>query len=85
MVMNKKYVLKNPHGETVFCVIDGTQNADEEFKKVLNIESGHGFSVDVYEDEVRLVDYFHGDTRAKYEILAVTDTDTPLQYHFEKM
>ena len=83
--MNKKYVLKNPHGETVFCVIDGTQKADKEFKKVLSVTDGQGFSVDVYEDEVRLVDYLHGETRAKYEILSVTDTDTPTQYYFEKM
>lgn len=83
--MNKKYVLKNPHGETVFCVIDGTKIADDEFKKVLSVTAGQGFSVDVYEDEVRLVDYFHGETRATYEILSVTDTDTPTQYYFEKM
>ncbi len=83
--MNKKYVLKNPHGETVFCVVDGTQNAVAEFKRVLNVENGQGFSVDVYEYEVRLVDYFYGETRAKYEILAVTDTDAPTQYYFEKM
>ena len=83
--MNKKYVLKNPHGETVFCVIDGTKIADDEFKKVLSVTAGQGFSVDVYEDEVRLVDYFHGETRAKYEIISVTETDTPIQYYFEKM
>ena len=76
--MNVKVTVKTPHGTTRYCVLDAEKNAEEQWKTVLAVTPGGGFSVDVREDEIRLVDYFAGETRATFEILKKEETDLPV-------
>lgn len=78
--MNKRYVLKNAHEETVSCVLSAEQNPQDEWETVFGIRKGYGLGVDVREKTIAVVDHFHADTVTKFEILSVTDTDEPTRY-----
>ena len=67
--MNIKVTVKTPLEKIRYCVLDTEKDAEQQWKEVLAVRDGEGFSVDVRENEIRLVDYFAGETRAVFEIL----------------
>ena len=73
--MNKKYLLKNDVGVLYSCVIDPQKNTDDQWNAVFAIRRGEGFCVECDETKVRIVDYFHAETRGSFAILSVEDTD----------
>jgi hypothetical protein len=78
--MNKKIRFLNAFGQEKYCVFSPNEDLREQWEKVLGVEKGQGFSVDVKEDRACLVDYFHGETRAEFIILSVEDTDLEVNY-----
>ncbi|MBP3494269.1 MAG: hypothetical protein J6J83_06630 [Oscillospiraceae bacterium] len=72
--MNKRYVLKNDSGKLFSCVINPEKPESEQWCAIFAIEKGYGFSADRWGDQVKITDYFHGDTRAAFAIVSAEDT-----------
>lgn len=79
--MNLCLTMRNEHNETVYCIISKNENMVLEMEKVFSITKGYGFSVDCYKDKIKIVDYFHGETRATFDILSIEETDENTVYH----
>ncbi len=73
--MNKKLTVINDSGKRLFCIVSSDKDLEEQMKDVLGVTPGYGMTVEVTETQVRLVDYFHGDTRAAFTIVSMEDTD----------
>ena len=73
--MNIKYKMKNALGKNVYCVIPADADKDEAFKKIFGFVAGAGYTAEVGEGEICVVDYFRGDTVGVYEILSTEETD----------
>lgn len=71
--MNRRYLLQNDEGKRYFCTLSGEEDQEVQFKKVFDLHPGCGFTADLTEKKVRIVDYFHGETRAEFEILSVKE------------
>lgn len=83
--MNRELILQNDDGQRFFCVLDPQQSEEEQLMEVFAIHKGYGFTVEVWEDRVRIVDYFHGETRANFTVLARTATDEPVCLQLKKL
>ncbi len=81
--MNRKVTVVNGDGKTLWCVVSSTEDLEQQMKDVLGVMPGYGMSVDVRSDEIRLVDYFHGDTRASFRIVSIEDTNEPICLHWK--
>ena len=53
----------------------------EQLEEVFTIRPGYGFSVEYTEECIKIVDYFHGETRAVFEIISVEDTFEDISYY----
>ncbi|MBQ4321409.1 MAG: hypothetical protein IJC35_04140 [Oscillospiraceae bacterium] len=76
--MNKKLLFRNAHGKTVFCVLSGEKDHNEQLCAVFGFEKGRGYAAELWQNEVRIVDYFHGDTVASFPVLSFEETDLPV-------
>ncbi len=72
--MNKRYVLKNDSGKLFSCVINPEKPESEQWCAIFAIEKGYGLSAERWGDQVKITDYFHGDTRAVFAIVSAEDT-----------
>ena len=82
--MNKKITVTNDNQEQLFCVVSAEQDLEEQMREVLGVTPGYGMSVDIYPDKIKLVDYFHGDTRATFSILSMEDTNDPVCLNWKR-
>ena len=73
--MNKKLILKNDKGETVYCVLNGEADETEELLRVFSIEKGYGLTVEKWSDAVKIVNYFRADTVASFPVVSFEDTE----------
>ncbi len=73
--MNKKIIYKTEHGDIRYCIIDPDKDSKLQLEQVFGITPGHGFSIEMDEKEIRLRDYFAGETRASFPIIAMEDSD----------
>ena len=71
--MNQKLTVVDSDQKERYCVISPQKDLREQLKEVFAIRSGYGFTVEVSEKEVRLVDYFAGETRASFTIVGLED------------
>ena len=76
--MNKKLVYKTEHGDVRYCILDPTIDYIPQLEQVFGIKKGYGFSVEMGEKEIRLRDYFAGETRASFPIITMEDTELPV-------
>lgn len=83
--MNKKYTVKNDRGDIFTCIIDTDKDVDEQFCEVLAIRKGHGFTVEVRDKEIRIVDYFAASTAGRFEILSQTESELPVDLKWTKI
>ena len=81
--MNKKYIVKAPNEETVFCVLSPDQPAKEQLASVLQVHGG-GLSVELTDKEILVMDYFHGSPMTIFTILSLEDTDLPVSLSWSK-
>lgn len=72
--MNRKLIFTNAHGKRVSCILSGERDELSQLEEIFGIRKGYGFSLDITKDKVRIVDYFHGETRAEFLILSAEDT-----------
>ena len=82
--MNLRLVLKNGDGERFSCVISKDAERDAELEKVFSIQKGYGFCVECSQSSVCIVDYFHAETRARFEILSQQETQEEVSYRLIK-
>ena len=83
--MNKKIVYKTQFNEERYCVLDPTKDYTPQLQQVFGITPGRGFSIEMNEKEIELRDYFAGETRASFEIIAIEDSDLPVCLEQVKM
>ena len=84
--MNSKVTVVNSDGKKLSCILSSEEDFKKQIESVLSVTPGYGMSVDISTDVIRLVDYFHGDTRATFTIVSIEDTDEPtcLYWHTEQ-
>ncbi|MBE5933666.1 MAG: hypothetical protein E7263_09645 [Lachnospiraceae bacterium] len=73
--MNKKLVYKTPHGDIRYCVLDSMKEYKPQLEQVFGVTEGYGFSIELHEKKIELRDYFAGETRASFQIIAMEDCD----------
>ena len=83
--MNKKMVVKNALGKVVYCVLSSEEDYEEQLKEVFGIVPGQGFTIEIWGKEIRYIDYFHGETRAKFDILSMEDTELPVELNWKNI
>ena len=76
--MNKKIVYKTEHGNIRYCVIDPKEDSKLQLEQVFGITPGYGYTVEMNENEIRIVDYFAGDTRAYFSIISIEECQLPV-------
>lgn len=81
--MNSKLTVLNDSGKRLYCILSSEQDFKKQMESVLAVTPGYGMSVDISTDVIRLVDYFHGDTRATFTIISIEDTDEPVRLHWD--
>lgn len=79
--MNLKITLYTEHGDYRYCIISKNIDITTDMEKVFNIVKGYGLSIDVYYDKIKIIDYFHGDTRAVFRIIKQEETSENVVYH----
>lgn len=82
--MNSKLTVVNDDGKKLWCILSSEQDFKAQIEQVLGVMPGYGMSVDISTDIIRLVDYFHGDTRATFTILSIEDTDKAVCLHWNR-
>lgn len=75
LMMNLYLTMRNEHNKKVYCIVSKNENLVSEMEKVFSITNGYGFSVECYKDKIKIIDYFHGETRASFAILSIEETD----------
>ncbi len=83
-MMNKKITAKNKWDESVWCVIDGTKDMNDEIDRVVGGVPGHGIKASFNGDEILVENYFAGDVIARLPVLSVEDTDDEPFYYWKK-
>lgn len=73
--MNKKIVFENNHGKKVYFILSDTVDLKTQLLETFSISAGHGLTVEMTEKQIEIVDYFHADTVARFEILSILETD----------
>lgn len=76
--MNKKIIYKPEHGHIRYCVLDTNKDYKPQLEQVFGVRQGCGFSIELHEKEIELRDYFAGETRASFPIIAMEDCDLPV-------
>lgn len=76
--MNKKIIFKTALGDIRYCVLDTATDCISQMEKVFGVEKGYGFSIEMDEKEIRLKDYFAGETRTSFPIVAMEDSSLPV-------
>lgn len=71
--MNRKYFVEKD-GKTLFFIVDGQKDLQEELEKLFGIEKGYGLSVELWQDRIEIRNYFRADTVATFPVLKVEDT-----------
>jgi len=75
--VNKKLTAKGDDGKIRYCILSGDKDFSEQLYELFDIRKGCGFSVELYSNEIKIVDYYHGETRATLPVLSLEDTELP--------
>lgn len=68
--MSLKLTLRNSDGDIRTVTVPEDGDLKTHLEQHFDIRKGYGFSLELWEDSVRIVDYFHGETRAEFRILS---------------
>jgi hypothetical protein len=78
--MNKKITARNERGIVCYCILSGEDSIEEQFN-LWYFDSRHpggGVCVRFDTSKISVVDYFHAESMADFEILSIEDTDEPV-------
>ncbi|MBR2406201.1 MAG: hypothetical protein IKB04_04040 [Clostridia bacterium] len=78
--MNKRLVMKNPHGNIVSCILSTEIDYKEQLHQVFALSTGQGISAELCTDTVVIRDVFHGETIAEFQVLSLEETTEPVSY-----
>ena len=84
--MNKKLTYISNSGKTVYCVLSPDKNFDKQLSHdVFGFHAGAGYSAELRDDHIRILDYFHGDTVATLQVLSFEDTNMEVCLHAKEI
>lgn len=81
-IMNQKITVLDADHKERYCIISSQGTLQEQLKEVFSIRPGYGFTVEVSDKNIRLVDYFAGETRASFEIINIEECDLPVMLYW---
>ena len=84
-MMHIRYTVRNDRGEILICVVDGEKDLVTQFEEILYIRPGNGISVTVRDEEVEVVDYYHGSSMAGFAVLSREETDDPVSLRWTRI
>ena len=73
--MNVKYTVRTPKGETAYCVLSRGEKFGYQLEEMMQVGHNNGVCVEVDETWISVLDYYHAETMAKFEILSTEDTE----------
>lgn len=79
-----RFTLENSDHVRSFCVLEEAPDYEAQFEKVFSIEKGYGFSIRLRGDLVDIYDYFAGEARATFHILAKEETTGEIRYQLQR-
>ena len=77
--MNKKVTVRTEHKKVVYCILDGSKDAEEQFN-LWYFGAEHpsgGLCVCFDWENFEVKDYYHNEQVAAFDVLGVEDTDQP--------
>ena len=84
--MNKKITVRREDGTIFYCVLDGDKDLQEQFN-IWYFGEAHprnGLCVDFDGKSVDVLDYFHAEKMASFDVVAIEDTDRELLLEWTK-
>ena len=72
--MNKKLTFKAPNGNICYCVLSGEQDLKEQIERIFAM-TGDGYITRFDNKEISIIDIYHWDPIAVYEVISVEDCD----------
>lgn len=85
MPHNVRITLQNSDSEEFWCILSKDEDEHSQFEQVFSIRKGYGFSLSCSESEVKLIDYFAGETRAAFKILNKEETSEAVSLLLHKI
>ena len=76
--MNKKFTVRTPRGETAYCVLSREKDYGYQLEEMMQVGHSNGVCVEVDETWISVLDYYHAETMAKFEILSTEETEEPV-------
>ncbi len=76
--MNKKLTVQTEFGDRRCCVLSPEREPEEQLMEVLGFSKGYGITVELSEKYVKVIDYFHGETRGSFTIVSMEDSELPV-------
>ena len=73
--MNKKFTVQTPKGEMAYCVLSDEKDYGYQLEEMMQVGHSNGVCVEVDEKWISVLDYYHAETMAKFEILSTEDTE----------
>ena len=80
--MNKKLILKSQTKGTFYCVLDDTKELVEQLKDIFGFSNGNGMTVDIVNNQVQLIDFYHWSCVAEFDIISFEDTNEEVTNKF---
>ena len=76
--MNKKIIVHSELNGRCYCVLPGERDLEEQFNIMLfgSEHGGGGVCARLDGKSLRVVDYFHDETMASFNIISIEDTDS---------
>lgn len=79
--MNKKITIQNSEGEAAYCILAGERDLEDQFNEWYygSANPAHGVCVRFDGKSVSVVDYYHDERMASFDVIGVEDTpDAPI-------
>lgn len=76
--MNKKITVRSEVKGICYCILSGERDLEEQFNVLLfgSAQGGGGVCARFDGKTLRVVDYFHDDTMARFDVIDIEDTDS---------
>ena len=83
--MNKKVTVKTEHGDIVYCVVNGESPIEKQLGNFWNTDGNGGLSTRLKNNQIQIVDYFHDELFAFFDILSIEDTELEVDYKWKQI
>ena len=83
--MNKKVTVKTEHGDIVYCVVSDESPIADQLGKFWKTDGHGGLSTRLENNQIQIVDYFHNELFAFFDILSIEDTELDVDYKWKQI